>query len=396
MRIHSICSKEEKLKAHNAPHINPIYATSAFNFESLQEGINIFNGSEKGFVYGRFGNPNTELLQNKLAKLEGWGLPFETRAIVTNSGMSAISILLNTLLKPGDTLITQPALYGGTLSLIENYFRSNHINILYCDLNDLVEVENKLEQIKGNGVLFIETPANPTLDCYDLQLLSELASQHGFLSACDNTFASPILQQPMKQGIDYVVHSNTKYINGHGNSISGVIVGKKSDSNMDKVFDAMKLMGANCSPFEAWLCYQGMKTMALRVQKQTSNAGKIATFLNQSPSVSVVNYPGLKKHPTHEIAQKQMKGFGGMLSFDLGSIEFGKKFIQNVKFISLAPTLGDVDTIALHPASMSHLNMDPDKRKMLGITDGLIRMSVGIEDVEDIIEDLNRALERLS
>lgn len=396
MKIPSICSKEEKLPSHNPPHINPIYASSSYQFQTLEEGINIFNGSSKGYVYSRFSNPNVELLENKIARLEGYQYDAEISAVVTNSGMSALSTLLASLTQPGDTIITQPALYGGSMSLIDQYFATKGIHVLYIDLLDTDAVEQAIKMAPQKVVLLIETPANPTLTCYDLDALAKICMENNARSIVDNTFATFILQQPLKHGIDYVIHSNTKYINGHGNGISGVIVGPTEMIKSDNVEMSMKLNGSNCSPFEAWLCYQGMKTMSLRVNQQSSNAAAIASYLDRHPQIEKVFYPGLISHATHEIAKKTMKGgYGAMLSFNVGSLDRGKHLMKNLKFITMAPTLGDVDTIVLHPASMSHLNMKVENRLELGITDGLIRMSVGIEYIDDIIQDLDQALKQL-
>ncbi|GAA5222173.1 trans-sulfuration enzyme family protein [Membranihabitans marinus] len=396
MKIPSICSKEEKLTSYNPPHINPIYASSSFQFETLEEGINIFNGSSKGYVYSRFSNPNVELLENKIARLEGYQLDSDISAVVTNSGMSALSTLLASLTQPGDTIITQPALYGGSMSLIDQYFATKGIDVLYLDLLDIPGVEQAIKEVSQKAVLLIETPANPTLTCYDLEGLAKVCKHYNVRSIVDNTFATFILQQPLKHGIDYVIHSNTKYINGHGNGISGVIVGPTEMIKSDNVEMSMKLNGSNCSPFEAWLCYQGMKTMSLRVNQQSSNAASIASYLDHHTEIEKVFYPGLISHSTHSNAKKTMNGgFGAMISFDLGSLDRGKQLMKKLDFITMAPTLGDVDTIVLHPASMSHLNMKVENRMELGITDGLIRMSVGIEYLDDIIQDLDQALEQL-
>lgn len=396
MKRSSICSKEEKLPAHNLPHVQPIYATSAFNFSTLEEGIDIFKGDQSGYVYSRFDNPNITALENKIAKLEGYGLAQPIRAVLTNSGMSALSITLSALTQPGDLILTQPALYGGSISVMDQYFHTKQISVEYIDLLDLAQVEEKIKSAKQKVVLLIETPANPTLTCYDLAALSKIAQTHNAHTIVDNTFATFLIQQPLLYGIDFVIHSNTKYINGHGNGISGVIVANADKMEQYKIHNAMKLLGANCSPMEAWLCSQGLKTMNLRVERQSENALNVAEYLAGHNKVHQVNYPGLKSHPTHKIAIQQMnKGFGGMLSFDVGNITNGKKFMKALQFMTMAPTLGDVDTILLHPASMSHLNMNPDDRQKLGITDGLIRMSVGIEDLEDILSDLSQALDQL-
>jgi len=285
-------------------------------------------------------------------------------------------------------------LYGGTTELFKKILAPCGIEPLFTDLHDLTQVEELLKANPDIQLLYFETPANPTMACVDIEQLCRLAKQYNCLTAVDNTFCTPYLQQPFQFGADFIIHSTTKFLNGHGNSIAGVIIGRDLELIEKKVWVAMKLMGTNCNPFDAWLVNNGLKTLALRMDRHSANAQQIAEYLEQHPKVSQVNYNGLPSHPDHEIAKKQMQQFGGMLSFELAAgLDAGIQFMNAIRLCTLAPTLGDVDTLVLHPASSSHINVDRDLRLKNGITDGLIRLSVGIEDVEDLINDLSRAIE---
>ena len=254
-------------------------------------------------------------------------------------------------------------------------------------------MEDLLQADAAIRVVFFETPANPTLRCVDIRALSDLTQRLGRYSIADNTFCTPYVQQPLRYGADFVVHSTTKYLNGHGNGVAGVIIGRDAQLMQDTVFNTMKLAGTNCNAWDAWLIHNGLKTLALRMERHSRNAMAIAHFLDRHPKVDRVNYPGLNDHPDHILAKQQMKAFGGMLSFELkGGLENGLRFMNRLELCTLAPTLGDVDTLILHPASMSHVNVDPEVRQRNGITDGLVRISVGIEDVQDIVDDLGKSL----
>lgn len=375
------------------PHQLPIYATSSFEFESIDQGIAIFEGKEKGHVYGRYGNPTIEAVAQKIALLEAHGLDINAHAILVSSGMSAIATLMMACLKSGDKILTQGNLYGGTTELFIKVFQPLGIETILTDLKDLNQVEALVREDPRIRMIYFETPANPTLACVDIAALAQIAQNYQRWTAIDNTFCTPYLQQPFAHGVDFIIHSTTKYLNGHGNSIAGAIVGKDPDWMKKKVWTIMKLNGSNCNPFDAWLTNNGLKTLEIRMDRHCQNAMAIARFLEQQESISRVNYNGLESHPDHELAKKQMKDFGGMLSFELkGGLEAGIAFMNKIRFCTLAPTLGDVDTLILHPASMSHLNVAKEIRLRNGITDGLIRLSVGIESVEDIIADLEQAL----
>jgi methionine-gamma-lyase len=394
MDIASLLVKEQPDNRTVKPHILPIYATSSFAFDSMDQGIEIFNNIESGHVYSRYANPTVDTVARKIALLESHNLGFEADALMTSSGMSAISTLFLGLLKSGESILTQGNLYGGTTELLQSVIEPIGVSTHFVQLNDLSAVESALKANSNIKMLYCETPANPSLSCVDIAALSQLAHQYGAWCAIDNTFASPYLQQPFAFGVDFIIHSTTKYINGHGNSIAGVVVARDRALLREKIWRAMKLLGTNCSPFEAWLTNNGIKTLALRMDRHCANALALAHYLEQHPSVERVNYPGLASHPDHQLAKKQMpKGFGGMLSFEIkGGFEAGLKCMNKIQFCALAPTLGDVDTLILHPASSSHLRVPKAVREENGITDGLIRVSVGIEHIDDIIADLEASI----
>lgn len=394
MRFESLSAREWPDPHTTKPHILPIYATSSYDFEDIHQGIRIFSNEEKGHTYSRYGNPTAEATAAKIAAMETHGSPMTGTAVMTNSGMSAIHVLISSLLQSGDKLLTQSNIYGGTTELFRQIKNNRGIEIVYADLSKTEEVDALLNADTSIKLIYLETPANPTLACIDIEALARVTSKYNRWSAIDNTFATPYLQQPLLLGVDFVIHSTTKFLNGHGNSIAGVVIGKDGDLFKKTIWNTMKLTGANCSPFDAWLVYQGMKTLPLRMDRHSANAQLIATTLSNHPNVSQVNYPGLESHPDHLVAKKQMRAFGGMMSFELnGGLDTAIKAMNKMKFCSLAPTLGDVDTLILHPASSSHLNVDPEVRRKAGISDGLIRVSVGIEDPQDILDDLLQAIE---
>jgi len=393
IRFGSYCVKEEKDARSTKPHVLPIYATSSFEFEDIQQGIQIFEGKAKGHVYGRYGNPTVNTIEQKLAKLEVFGSDDQASAVMFSSGMSAISTLLMSCLKPGDKVLTQGNIYGGTTELFTKVFTNYQIETILTDLTDEEKVEELIRQDQAIKMIYFETPANPSLACIDIAKMSVIAKRNNLTTVVDNTFCTPYLQQPLNMGIDFVLHSTTKYLNGHGNGIAGVVVSKDIDFMQDKVWTHMKLLGTNSNPFDAWLVNNGLKTLELRMDRHCDNALQVANFLQEHSQVSFVNYPGLKTHTHHDIAMGQMSQFGGMLSFELkGGLDAGLSLMNAIQFCTLAPTLGDVDTLVLHPASSSHIKVDKEVREANGITDGLIRLSTGIENAEDIIEDLDQAM----
>ena len=398
MHINTICAKEVKDQRTTTPHILPIYPTSSYAFENIEEGIDIFSQKKKGHVYGRYSNPTIDSVVEKLAALETAGTDIKATGLMFSSGMSAISTMVMGLLESGDKILTQGNLYGGTTELFIKIFQPLGIETILMDLHDLDKVESLLKGDDKIKLVYFETPANPTLACVDIEALAFLTKKYGRYSAIDNTFATPYLQQPIKLGVDFVIHSTTKFLNGHGNSISGALITPHTEQTgmKGKIWQALKLVGTNCNPWDAWLLHNGMKTLALRMERHSENAMTIANFLEKNDQVERVNYCGLPSHTDHLIAKKQMSAFGGILSFELkAGLEGGIRFMNAIKMCTLAPTLGDVDTLILHPASMSHLSVPKEVRMRNGITDGLIRLSVGIEQVEDIIGDLVQAIDNV-
>ncbi|HRJ16172.1 MAG TPA: aminotransferase class I/II-fold pyridoxal phosphate-dependent enzyme [Saprospiraceae bacterium] len=391
--FNSLCVHDPEDPRSTRPHQLPIYATSSFDFESIDQGIDIFSGKAQGHVYGRYGNPTIDAVAGKIAQLETHGLDIEASAILCSSGMAAIAVLMTSLLRSGDKILTQGNLYGGTTELFTKTLAQLGIQTVMTDLQNLEQVEALVRADESIRMLYFETPANPTLACVDIEALAAIARRHGRHSAIDNTFCTPYLQQPLALGADFVIHSTTKYLNGHGNSIAGAIVGRDAALMRDKVAKTMKLLGANCNAWDAWLTNLGMKTLTLRMDRHCANALALAQFLQQQPAVAKVNYPGLESHPDHALARRQMRNFGGMLSFELtAGYDAAIACMNQLTFCSLAPTLGDVDTLILHPASSSHLNIPKELRLQNGITDGLVRVSVGIEDLSDLIADFEKGL----
>ena len=388
----SLCVKEHQRNESTKPHQLPIYATSSFEFESLDQGIDIFKGKERGHSYSRYGNPTIDTVAAKLAEMEAYGTPLKPYGFLTSSGMSAISTLILSTLQKGDKVLTQSNLYGGTTELFNKVLVQLGIEPIFINMKDHDAIQREIENDATIKLIYIETPANPTMACIDIKWLTEYAKSKNVLTAIDNTFCTPIIQQPLALGIDFVVHSTTKYINGHGNSIAGVIIGHREDYHK-KIWSTLKLVGSTCNPWDAWLINNGVKTLALRMQRHSSNAQTLAEHLEAHDKIGTVNYNGLISHPDHELAKSQMRDFGGMLSFEIKSgMKGALSFMNKLKFCSLAPTLGDVDTLVLHPATSSHLNVDREIREANGISDGLIRVSVGIENIKDIWSDIEQAL----
>jgi methionine-gamma-lyase len=395
LHIATQCVRELSPKVTTRPHQLPIFATSSFEMESVDQSIDIFTGQTSGHVYSRYGNPTIDTVAEKLAQLESFGTEIEPFALLTSSGMSAISVLMLSLLRSGDKIVTQGNLYGGTTELLVKVLSQYGIETIFTDLNDIDTLARIIKGDSSVRMLYLETPANPTSACVDIEQLTQLAKACHVYTCVDNTFCTPYLQQPLKLGADFVIHSTTKYLNGHGNSISGVIIGRDK-AMRSKVFITLKLLGATCNPFDAWLLNNGLKTLAIRMDRHCSNALELAKFLENHPSVLQVNYCGLPNHSSHHTAKKQMLQFGGMMSFEVrGGKEAAAKVIDHLKLATHAPTLGDVDTLVLHPATSSHLNVDPEMRKSQGITDGLIRVSVGIENIEDLKDDFGQALKSI-
>ncbi|MDB5281049.1 MAG: PLP-dependent transferase [Bacteroidota bacterium] len=392
--FNSITSQDNfkhELKVH--PHTVPIYASSTFIYESPEIAQQIFSRKIEGFAYSRFSHPNAILVEEKIEQLETFGLNMEAKALVFSSGMTALSNLFQSLLKPGDCILAQGNIYGTSVDYLSHFAQVYNMEVVYVDFAKLNELENILKQKKNIKLLYAETPSNPTISCYDLSALGKLASKYSVKFAVDSTFASPYLQQPFKYGADFIIHSATKYLNGHGTALGGFLVGRDIAFMRNNVWKVRKITGGICSPFDAWLLNNGMKTLSLRMDKHSSNSLTVAKYLQTHPAVKMVNYLGLKDHPDHALAKKQMSNFGGVLSFDLKKgYKAGEKLMKKIKFCRLTASLGTIDTLLQHPASMSHSFVAKAQREKFGITDGLVRMSVGIEDTQDIIRDLEQAL----
>ncbi len=392
MTIDALAIRDPQVPTFNPPHQVPLVAASSFIFDSIEEGMAIFGGEQAGHIYGRFGNPTVDAAANKIAALEGFDLDTPTAGLFCSSGMAAIAAVFLGICEPGEVVLTQADLYGGTTGLLQQLGKRG-IGMETADLRNLPAVAAKLAANDKISLLYVETPSNPTLRVTDLAQLAELAHQHGALLVADNTFATPFVQRPLSFGADIVVHSTTKFINGHGTGIAGAIVCRNPELLNEKIVPVYRLYGGNGNPWDAWLVLNGLKTLPLRMERHSQNAQAVAEWLAAHPRVNRVNYPGLPDHPDRQTVATQMSLTGGMLSFELaGGTSAGMSFMNRIKFCTLTPTLGDVDTLVLHPATMSHRGVDPAVRAAHGISDGLVRLSVGIEPVADILADLEQAI----
>lgn len=367
----------------------PIYQTSTFIFDSVDQGGARFAGKENGYIYSRLGNPTVAVAENKIALLEKG-----ESCVGTSSGMGAISSTLWTILKSGDHILADKVLYGCTFALLSYGLTKFGIQVEFIDMSDLNMVKSSLKE--NTKVIYLETPANPDLKVCDINLISSIS--HSFNNQIqiivDNTFGTPYCQNPLTLGADIVVHSATKYLNGHGDVIAGFVVGKKETIDDIRLLGIKDMTGAVLSPHDASLIIRGLKTFEIRMKKHCDNAITIANFLSTHPKVKKVYYPGLSTHQNFEIAKKQMKNFGGIVSFELkDGFDAGKKLLNCLNLCSLAVSLGDTETLIQHPASMTHSSYSKEELKNAGLSEGLVRLSVGIEDVEDIIEDLKKGLD---
>jgi methionine-gamma-lyase len=374
-------------------HQVPIYASSTYVFDEAEQGMRRFSGKEEGYIYSRWGNPTITEAEEKIALLETFGLNKEAKAILHASGMAAITTLMLATLKAGDKILSHYSLYGGTNELVNNVLPGLNISATITDLRDLNKAEEALKNDSTIKMVYLETPANPTLQCVDIDELSRLAKKYNCLVACDNTFATPYLQQPFKYEVDFIIHSTTKFLNGHGTAIGGVLIGKDLAFMKGKCTKVHRLLGGNSNSFDAFLLIQGMKTLELRMERHCHNAMEVANYLESHNAVSRVNYTGLASHPDQYIAVKQMSHPGAMLSFELkDGLQGGIAFMNKLKMCVRTVSLGTCDTLVSHPASMTHYSVPKEEREKYGITDGLIRMNVGIENVQDIITDLEQSL----
>ncbi|MFQ5816573.1 MAG: trans-sulfuration enzyme family protein [Terriglobia bacterium] len=355
--------------------IVPIYQTSTY----VQEGL----GKHKGYEYARAQNPTRTALERNLARLEG-----ATHAYAFASGMAAIHAVL-TLLNAGDHVICSHAVYGGTYRLFTKVLTRFGLSFSYVDTTCVEKVARALQ--KNTRMLYIESPTNPTLAVTDLAAMAQLARAHDWLLVVDNTFMTPYFQRPFDAGTDIVVHSTTKFLNGHSDSLGGVAITTNAEL-AERLYFIQKSGGAVLSPFDCWLVLRGVKTLAVRMEQHNQNGMAVARFLTEHPKVNHVHYPGLPAHPQHALAKRQMRGFGAMLSFELGSRGAAERMLEQVRVCSLGESLGGVETLISHPATMTHASVPAEERQKIGITDGLVRISVGIEDLEDLIADLDHAL----
>ncbi len=380
----------------------PIYQTSTFSFEDAEFAAAVFRGEQPGFMYTRYGNPNHRQLVQKCAALEAYdlmrahpGTPLEdlVDGHLFSSGMSAILTAVLARVKSGDTIIAQEALYGATYTFLNDLAPKYGIHTVWIKDLDGNKLEDAFRQHPDARLVFAETPTNPTLSVVDIAEAAGIAHQHGAWLMVDNTFATPYCQRPFSLGADVIIHSTTKYLGGHGNITGGVVLSPQLAYIRQEVYPLMKVMGGTPSPFDAWLTVAGLKTFELRMARHVENAMTIAHYLETHTMVARVYYPGLESHPGYAVAKKQMTTFGGMVAFELkGGLAAGIAMMDSVCMASLAPTLGNTETLVMHPASMSHVAVPPAVRQSMGITDGLVRLSVGIENVEDILADLEQAM----
>ncbi|MCX6247298.1 MAG: aminotransferase class I/II-fold pyridoxal phosphate-dependent enzyme [Bacteroidetes bacterium] len=369
--------------------ITPIYQTSTFSFESAEEGAKCFSGESNGYIYTRIGNPTISDLEKTIALLEnGFG------GIGTSSGMGAINVVYMAMLGAGSHIISHNAVYGPARGVIEGTWSKFGVESTYVDTTDLQQVKKAIRP--NTRLIYLETPANPTIGISDIPAICDLAHRHNIPVCVDNTFCSPYLQRPLDLGADIVLHSMTKFINGHADIVGGIIVAKKEE-DYKKLRAMMVILGCNMDPHQAFLTRRGLKTMGIRIDRAQENAMKVAEFLEKHPKVAWVMYPGLKSHPQYELGRRLMKGPGAMISFGLiGGLESGRTLMNTVELCVLAVSLGGIETLIQHPASMTHSKLSAEAKQQGGITDDLVRLSVGIEEVEDIIGDLSQALDKIA
>jgi methionine-gamma-lyase len=385
-------------------HTMPIFQTSTFEFPDVESGAARFRGEQPGYIYTRLGNPNAAQAAAKIAVLEALdfvrahpedAVEDQVAGRLFASGMAAVTTALLAAVKSGETILAQSAIYSATHNFLKEVAPQNGIQVVWLKDCSPSGWEEAFEQHPQARLAYIETPSNPRLELVDLAAIAEIAHRHGAWLMADNTFATPYCQRPLTLGADVVIHSTTKYLSGHGLLIGGCVVSQHLDYMHGPLQRFHILYGGSPSPFDSWLTAVGLKTFELRMQRHCENAQQVARFLESQPGVAQVYYPGLASHPQHSLAARQMPGFGGMISFELkGGLQAGIALMEKVRVCRLAVSLGTTDTLIEHPASMSHSTVSAEERRAIGISDGLVRLSVGIENVEDILEDLGRALDR--
>ena len=366
----------------------PIFQSSTFAFPSAEDGAARFSGQKPGYIYTRLDNPTVNALEESLATLEGgFG------AVATATGMAAVSAVYLSFLSRGDHVVAASCIYGASRTILESELIRYGVETTFVDSSDLSHIEGAMRA--ETRMIFVETPMNPSIKLTDLAGAAAIAKKYGAILAVDNTFASPYLQRPIEFGADIVIHSLTKFVNGHADVLGGMVV-TGGEAHYDRVKKVASLFGSTMDPHQAWLILRGLRTLALRVERGQENAMKLARFLESHPKVAWVSYPGLSSHPQHELAKRQMDGFGCMISFGVkNGLEGGITLMNNVRLITLAVSLGGVESLIEHPASMTHACIPPEKRREAGILDELVRLSVGCEDFEDLRKDLDEALTRI-
>lgn len=378
----------EDLKQNHGAVSVPIYNAAVFSFEDADEGAAVHNFEKEGYFYGKLGNPTQNALEKATAELENG-----EAAICFASGMAAISSAVLAFAKTGDHIVALESMYSTTTVFLHHIAENFGIELSLIDGTD---AENYRKAIKPNTKLFwIETPSNPRLNITDISAVTKIAKENKISTISDNTFATPFNQKPLDLGVDIVIHSATKYLGGHSDLTAGLLIGKNKEVVEKIRHTTSKIFGGSIAPQVAWLVLRGIKTLALRMKQHNKNAYAVANMLADHPKINAVYYPGLQQHQNHEIAKNQMEGFGGMVSFDVGGVEQGKSLVNNLELCTLATSLGGVETIVQHSASMTHAMLSPEARAKAGVTDGLIRLSVGIEEAGDIIEDLQNTLEKI-
>lgn len=367
----------------------PLFQTSTFTFQTAEQGERRFSGEEDGYIYSRLGNPTVRALEERMALLEKG-----EAALAFGSGMAAVSAVLFHLVKAGDHILCSRGVYGCTFGLLELLEEKFGVTHTFSPMRTALEVEEGITA--KTTCIYLETPINPTMELIDIEMVTSIAKKYGIPVVVDNTFASPYLQNPLKLGADYVIHSATKYIGGHGDVIAGIVVGKRKDE-MEKIrFSTQKDIGGIISPFDAWLLLRGLKTLHVRMDRHVENAKKVAAFLKDHPYVERVIYPGDDESGQYKIMVKQMKAPGGLISFTLrGGKKDAQQFMNNLKLIKTAVSLGDAETLIQHPATMTHAVIPPESREAMGISDNMLRLSVGLESPDDLIEDLRLAFQKM-